>query len=294
MVKLGFVGAGQVGASTAFSCLHLIKPDAISLVDIQEDFAVGQSLDLAAAAAGLDCFPEVQAGSDYEILDDADIVVTTAGIPRKPGMDRLDLLNKNIGIMNDVVDKTFEHAPDAHLLVVANPVDILTYAAWQLSGLERNRVFGMGSWHDSIRLRYILTTLGAGTDAWMLGEHGESMLAAKSVANVDKQLDWPDVQDQIRGLAAEIIEKKGATYYAPGVATANMVHSVIENQKRVLPTSTVMAGEFGIEGCCLGVPAVLGSGGMEKVVDPGLDAEDTKALQASAEKLKRVLADVEL
>lgn len=294
MVKLGFVGAGQVGASTAFSCLHLMKPDAIALVDIQEDMAVGQSLDLAAAAAGLECFPDVQAGSDYEILDDADIVITTAGIPRKPGMDRLDLLNKNVGIMGDVVDKTFEHAPDAHLLVVANPVDILTYAAWKLSGLERNRVFGMGSWHDSIRLRYILTTLGADTDAFMLGEHGESMLAAQSVADVGKDLDWPDVQDKIRGLAINIIEKKGATYYAPGVATANMVQAVVENQKRVLPTSTVLNGEFGIEGCSLGVPAVLGNGGMEQVIDPGLDDQDTKNLQASAEKLKKVLADVDL
>ncbi|MDX1611143.1 MAG: malate dehydrogenase [Candidatus Thermoplasmatota archaeon] len=294
MVKLGFVGAGQVGASTVFSCLHLMEPDAIALVDIQEDFAVGQSLDLAAAAAGLGNFPDVQAGSDYEILDDADIVVTTAGLPRKPGMDRLDLLNKNVGIMGDVVEQTFENAPDANLLVVANPVDILTYVAWKQSGLPRNRVFGMGSWHDSMRLRYILSTMGATPDAWMLGEHGESMLAAKSIAGTGKDLDWPEVQDKIRGLAINIIEKKGATYYAPGVATANMVQSVVENQKRVLPTSTVMEGEFGIEGCSLGVPAVLGAGGMEKVVDPGLDEEDTKNLQASAEKLKKVLGELDL
>lgn len=294
MTKLGFVGAGQVGASTAFSCLHLIQPEAISLVDIQEDMAVGQSLDLAAAAAGLDYFPEVEAGSDYEILDDADVVITTAGIPRKPGMDRLDLLNKNIGIMEDVVGQTFEHAPDAHLLVVANPVDILTYAAWQISGLPRNRVFGMGSWHDSIRLRYILSTLDADTDAWMLGEHGESMVAAQSIANVGKDLDWPDVQDKIRGLAMNIIEKKGATYYAPGVATANMAQSIVENQKRVLPTSTILDGEFGLEGVSLGVPAILGHDGMEGVVEVDLSDQDLKNLQASGQKLKKTLAELDL
>lgn len=294
MVKLGFVGAGQVGASTAFSCLHLIRPESMALVDIQEDFAVGQSLDLAAAAAGLNVFVDMQAGKDYALLEGSDIVVITAGIPRKPGMDRLDLLKKNIGIMQDVVTSTLEHAPGAHLLVVANPVDILTYACWKLAELPRNRVFGMGSWHDSMRLRYILASMGKATDAWMLGEHGESMLVAKSVAGVEKDVQWNEVQDKIRGLAIDIIEKKGATYYAPGVATAKMVQSVVLNEKRVLPTSCILEGEFGIEGCSIGVPAVLGGNGVEGIIDPGLDETDTKNLQASAEKLKKVLADVEL
>ena len=294
MVKLGFVGAGQVGASTAFSCLHTVKPDAMALVDIAEDLAVGQSLDLAAAAAGLNVYVDMSAGSDYGLLADSDIVVVTAGIPRKPGMDRLDLLNKNVSIIKDVVSKTLEHAPHAHILVVANPVDILTFAAWKLSGLPRNRVFGMGSWHDSIRLRYILSSMGKATDAWMLGEHGESMLVARSVAGVERDVDWDKVQDQIRGLAIDIIAKKGATYYAPGVATANMVQAVVHNEKRVLPTSAVLEGEFGLEGVSVGVPAVLGGNGVEGIIDPGLDEADTKRLKDSGEKLKTVLAELDL
>lgn len=295
MTKLGFVGAGQVGATAAYSCLHQMDVDALSLVDIQDELAVGQSLDLAAAAAGLESFPDVQAGGDYELLDGADVVVTTAGIPRKPGMDRLDLLEKNVGIMSDVVEQTFEHAPDAHLLVVANPVDVLTYAAWRQSGLPRNRVFGMGSWHDSIRLRYILSDEGYGTDAFMLGEHGESMLLAKSMANVgDEEPDWEEIQEKIRGLAMSIIEKKDYTNWAPGVSTANMVRSIVDNEKRVLPTSTVLEGEYGLDGCSLGVPAVLGSNGMERVLEVDLHDDDLEQLQASGKKLKDQIAQLDL
>ncbi len=294
MTKLGFVGAGQVGATTAFSCLHQLDVDALALVDIQGDYATGQSLDLAAAAAGLGKFPDVEAGDDYALLDDADVVVTTAGMPRKPGMDRLDLLEKNVNITRDVVESTFEHAPDAHLLVVANPVDVLTYAAWKISGLNRSRVFGMGSWHDSMRLRYVLNDEGFGTDAFMLGEHGESMLVAKSIANVGGDPDWADVQEKIRGLAMNIIEKKEYTNWAPGMATANMVKSLIENEKRVMPTSTVLQGEYGIEGASLGVPSVLGENGLERVIEVELADEDLKQLQDGANKLKKQIGELDL
>jgi malate/lactate dehydrogenase len=296
MTKLGFVGAGQVGATTAYSCLHQIDGiDEIAIVDIQEDLAAGQSLDLAAAAAGLDSFPEVKAGGDYELLDDADVVVSTAGSPRKPGMDRLDLLEKNVGITRNVVDDTLEHAPDAHILMVANPVDVLTYAAWTISGLDRNRVFGMGSWHDSIRLRYVLSDEGYDTDAFMLGEHGESMLVAKSIADTgDEEPDWEDIQEKIRGLAMNIIEKKDYTNWAPGVATANMIKAIVDNEKRILPTSSVLQGEYGIEGASLGVPAVLGQNGLERIIDVELADDDRQQLQDSADKLKKQIAELDL
>ncbi|PSG97059.1 malate dehydrogenase [Thermoplasmatales archaeon SW_10_69_26] len=295
MTKLGFVGAGQVGATAAFSCLHQLDVDEIAIVDIQEDLAEGQSLDLAAAAAGLGEVPEVNAGGDYELLDGADVVVSTAGSPRKPGMDRLDLLEKNVGITRNVVEDTFAHAPGAHLLMVANPVDVLTYAAWTISDLPRNRVFGMGSWHDSLRLRFVLSDEGYGTDAFMLGEHGESMLVAKSAADVgDTEPDWADIQDKICGLAMNIIEKKDYTNWAPGVATANMVKAIVENEKRVLPTSTVLQGEYGIEGASLGVPAVLGQNGLERVLEYDLADEDRQQLQDSADKLKKQIGELDL
>jgi malate/lactate dehydrogenase len=296
MTKIGFVGAGQVGATTAFSCLHQIDGiDELAIVDIQDELAVGQSLDLAAAAAGLGGFPEVEAGGDYELLDDADVVVSTAGSPRKPGMDRLDLLEKNVGITRNVVEDTLEHAPDANILMVANPVDVLTYAAWEISGLDRSRVFGMGSWHDSIRLRYVLNDEGFGTDAFMLGEHGESMLVATSAADVGPdEPDWEDIQEKIRGLAMNIIEKKDYTNWAPGVATANMVKAIVDNEKRVLPTSTVLQGEYGIEGASLGVPAILGQGGVERVLEFDLADEDRQQLQDSADKLSKQIGELDL
>jgi malate dehydrogenase len=213
-------------------------------------------------------------------------------------MTRLDLLEKNIGICKDVTSKVVANAPKALLFYVANPVDVLTYAAWRFSGKPREQVFGMGSLHDTIRLWDTLRD-GAGVkqpvEAVILGEHGETMFPAKSLARVGSaKVDWAGISDVVRGKAAKIIEQKGATYYAPAVATALQAKSVLLNEKRVFPTSSILDGEYGLKGVAVGVPAVLGRGGVEKVVEYPLSGEDLAHLRRCADTLRERIAEAKL
>lgn len=300
MVKVGIVGAGKVGSSTAFSLLHLAEPDEVALLEIPpaEALAVGEAADLNTAAAGLGKRTRVVGGSDASLLRGSDLVIATAGFPRKPGMTRLDLLEKNLGICRDVVAKVAGQAPDALLFYVANPVDVLTYAAWRYSGKARELVFGMGSFHDTIRLWDTLRDahhVPQPVEALILGEHGETMFPARSLARVGAaRVDWGTIGEQVRGKAAKIIEQKGATYYAPAVATALMARSVLLNEKRVFPTSCVLDGEYGLKGVALGVPAILGRNGVEKVVELALGPEDLAALRRSADALRERIAEAKL
>lgn len=300
MAKVSVVGAGKVGANTAFSLLHLAEPDELALLDIPqaENLALGEAADLNTAAAGLGKKTVVKGGSNPELLRDSDLVIVAAGFPRKPGMTRLDLLEKNIGICRDVVGKVTTHAPKAFLFYVANPVDVLTYAAWRFSGKPREQVFGMGSFHDTIRLWDTLRDahhVPQPIEAYILGEHGETMFPARSLARVGSaKVDWPNIAETVRSKAAKIIEQKGATYYAPAVATALQAKAVLRNEKRVFPTSCILDGEYGLKGVSLGVPAVLGRGGVEKVVELPLSPEDQGALRKCADALRERIAEAKL
>jgi malate dehydrogenase len=300
MTKVAIVGAGKVGANTAFSLLHMAEPDELVILDIPqaENLAIGEAADLNTAAAGLGKKTVVKGGSDPAILAGSDLVIVAAGFPRKPGMTRLDLLEKNIGICKDVTAKVVANAPKALLFYVANPVDVLTYAAWRFSGKPREQVFGMGSFHDTIRLWDTLRdTYGVKQpiEANILGEHGETMFPAKSLAHVGAaKVEWGSIAETVRGKAAKIIEQKGATYYAPAVATALQARSVLLNEKRVFPTSCVLDGEYGLKGVSVGVPAVLGRGGVEKVVEVHLSSEDQASLRKSADTLRERIAEAKL
>jgi malate dehydrogenase len=189
MTKVGIVGAGKIGANTAFSLLHLTEPDEIAILEIPqaENLAIGEAADLNTASAGLGKKTVVKGGSDPAILASSDLVIVAAGFPRKPGMTRLDLLEKNIGICKDVTSKIVANAPKAMIFYVANPVDVLTYAAWRFSGKPREQVFGMGSFHDTIRLWDTLRDtyhVPQPVEAAILGEHGETMFPATSLARV--------------------------------------------------------------------------------------------------------------
>jgi malate dehydrogenase len=300
MSKVGIVGAGKIGANTAFSLLHLVEPDEIAMLDIPqaENLVVGEAADLNTASAGLGRKTRVTGSTDPASLKGCDLVIVAAGFPRKPGMTRLDLLEKNIGICKDVTQKITTNAPDALLFYVANPVDVLTYAAWRFSGWSRERVFGMGSFHDTTRLWDVLRDahhVPQPIEAQILGEHGETMFPAKSLAKVGKaKVEWGTIADTVRGKAAKIIEQKGATYYAPAVATALQARSVLRNEKRVFPTSCVLDGEYGLKGVALGVPAVLGKGGVEKVVEVPLSQEDLALLRKSGDTLRERIAEAKL
>lgn len=297
MTKIGIVGAGKVGASSAFALVNQMELAEIAILDIPqaEALALGEAADLNTAAAGLGKTTRVTGGADPEILRGSDLVIVAAGFPRKPGMTRQDLLDKNIAICRDVVGKIATQAPEAHVLYVANPVDVLTYAAWKISGKPRNEVYGMGSFHDTTRLWDLLRdTYGVPqpVEAYMLGEHGETMFPARSIARVGGAgVDWPNVAEAVRGKAARIIEQKGATYYAPAVAVALQVRSVLLNEKRVFPTSCVLDGEYGLKDVAVGVPAVLGRNGVEKVVELPLDKDDQALLHKSAAAIQEKIRE---
>jgi malate dehydrogenase len=300
MTKVTIVGAGKIGANTAFSLLHMAEPDELAIKDIPqaENLVVGEAMDLNTASAGLGLRTRVTGGTDPALLQGSDLVIVAAGFPRKPGMTRLDLLEKNIGICKAVTQDIMAHAPKALIFYVANPVDVLTYAAWRFSGKPRNEVFGMGSFHDTTRLWDTLRDqyhVPQPVEASILGEHGEGMFPARSIARVGgAQVPWDQIAEQVRGKAAKIIELKGATYYAPAVATALQAASVLRNQKRVFPTSCVLDGEYGLKGVALGVPAALGRHGVEGVLELPLSPEDRNALHRSAATLKERIAEAKL
>jgi malate dehydrogenase len=300
MTKVGIVGAGKIGANTAFSLLHLAEPDEIAILDIPqaENLALGEAADLNTASAGLGKRTVVRGGSDPAILQGSDLVIVAAGFPRRPGMTRLDLLEKNIGICKDVTQKVTSNAPGALIFYVANPVDVLTYACWRFSGKHRNHVFGMGSFHDTVRLWDTLRDtyhVPQPVEAMILGEHGETMFPARSVARVgDARVDWGGIAEAVRGKAAKIIEQKGATYYAPAITTALQARSVLLHEQRMFPTSCVLDGEYGLKGLALGVPAVLGRRGVEKVVELPLGPEDQASLRRCADALRERIAEAKL
>ncbi|WP_456478840.1 malate dehydrogenase [Geoglobus ahangari] len=293
-MKLGFVGAGRVGATSAFTCLLNLDVEEIALVDIAEDLAVGEAMDLTHAAAGVDKYSKIVGGSDYSLLKGSDVIVVTAGLARKPGMTRLDLANKNAGIIRDVAKKIMEASPESKIIVVTNPMDVMTYIMWKETGKPRNEVFGMGNMLDSQRLKATLFAQGARNirKAWIIGEHGDSMFIMWSQADFDGEVDREKTLEQVRFVAAEVIKRKGATIYGPAVAIYRMVNAVVNDTKEEIPTSVILQGEYGIEDVSVGVPAIIGSGGVEKVVEYDLPEEELNALRNSASILKERLREL--
>ncbi len=293
-MKLGFVGAGRVGATSAFTCLLNMDVDEIALVDIAEDLAAGEAMDLTHAAAGIDRYPEIAGGSDYSLLEGSDVIVVTAGLARKPGMTRLDLANKNAGIIKDVAKNIMRVSPESKIIVVTNPMDVMTYIMWRETGKPRNEVFGMGNMLDSSRLKATLFAQGARNirKAWIIGEHGDSMFIMWSQADFDGDVDRDKTLEQVRFVAAEVIKRKGATIYGPAVAVYRMVNAVVNDTKEEIPTSVILQGEYGISDVAVGVPAILGSDGVEKVVEYSLPDDELSALRNSAGILKERLKEL--
>ncbi len=291
-MKLGFVGAGRIGSTTAFTCIQHLDLDEVVLVDIVEDLAVGEAMDLSHAVVGLDKYVKIVGGSDYSLLKGCDLIVVSAGLARKPGMTRLDLAKKNAEIIRDVAKKIVQHAKDSMILVVTNPLDVMTYVMWKETGKSRNEVFGMGSLLDTVRLKERILALGGKPKrVMMIGEHGDSMFSPKSLAEVEGN-DFDKAVEEARQVAMEVIKRKGATFYAPAVCIYRMVKAVLEDTKEEIPTSVVLQGEYGISNVALGVPVILGRNGVEKVVEYDLTDEELESLKKSASILKERLAEL--
>lgn len=303
--KVTIVGAGHVGESCAMYLAEKNICD-ITVIDIIEDMPQGKSLDLSQAGpiVGYDC--KIEGSNDMAVLEGSDLIVHTAGLPRKPGMSREDLLNKNADIIGSMAENAKKYAPNAMILMVANPLDIMTYHAWKVSGFPTNRVFGQAGILDSTRFRtFVAWELGVSMNdvqAMVLGGHGDTMVPLPSYTTVSgipiTELISADrikaIADRTRVGGGEIVKllKTGSAYYAPAAAVVQMVDSVLNDRKRVLPVSAYVDGPFGIHGQYIGVPVVLGAGGVEKIIELKLNKEDKEALQKSAETYKGVLAEL--
>ena len=309
--KAVVIGAGQVGAATAYTLMLSGLVSELVIIDLNTNKAKGEALDIV---HGMPLCPpaEVYAG-DYPDCAGADIVIITAGANQKPGETRLDLLGKNRAVFGSIVPQAVKYAPEALYLVVTNPVDALTLETIRLSGLPAGRVIGTGTVLDTSRLRYLLSQ-HTGVDprnihAFVLGEHGDSEFVAWSRASIaGMTLDEycadcgrckgpisdildSDIEQQVRRAAYSIIELKGATYYAIAVAVRRIVEAILRDEQSILTVSTLLQGEYGLSGVCLSVPAIVGRGGVERVLEAGLSDSEKARLAASAQAVRGAMGE---
>jgi malate dehydrogenase len=301
--KVTIVGAGNVGATAAHWIASKELADVV-LIDVVEGIPQGKALDLLEAMPieKRDC--DITGTNDYADTANSDIVVITAGIPRKPGMSRDDLLQTNYKIMSDVVGKVTAHSPNCILIVVSNPLDAMAQAAFRQSKFNRERVLGMAGVLDSARFRtFIAEELNVSVEnvtAFVLGGHGDTMVPLtrySTVAGIPiTELIAKDKLDAIvqrtRDGGAEIVKylKAGSAYYAPSAATVEMVEAILKDKKKILPCAAYLEGEYGIRGYYIGVPCKLGSRGLEQIIEIKLTAEEDAALKKSAAAVKELCA----
>jgi len=304
--KVTVVGAGNVGATVAMRLVEKELADVV-LVDILEGVPAGKALDLAEAAP-IEKHDAKILGvtNDYSQAQGSDIVIITAGVPRKPGMSRDDLLSTNMGIIRDVTRQIADVAPESILIVVSNPLDAMCYAALKTSGFPKNRVMGMAGILDSARFRtFIAMELDVSvesTHAFVLGGHGDTMVPLprySTVAGIPiTELLSPERIDALvertRNGGAEIVSllKTGSAYYAPASAAVEMAEAILKDKKKILPCAAYLEGEYGISGLFVGVPVKLGKNGIEQVIEITLTKEENTALQQSAAAVRKLVEDM--
>ncbi|MBO2520196.1 MAG: malate dehydrogenase [Clostridia bacterium] len=301
--KITIVGAGNVGATAAHWAASKELGD-IVLVDIVEGVPQGKALDLAQAGPleGFDC--RIIGTNSYDETEGSDVVVITAGVARKPGMSRDDLLRTNYEIVSGVVREVVARSPEAYIIVVSNPVDVMTYVALKESGFPKNRVVGQAGVLDSTRFRtFIAMELGISVEdvtAFVMGAHGDSMvpLVRYSYAGgipVEKLIPkerLDAIVERTRYGGGEIVNllKTGSAYYAPAAATVQMVEAILKDKKRILPAIAYLEGEYGVRDICAGVPVILGAGGVEKVIEIDLTDEEREAFLRSVDAVRGPLS----
>ena len=308
--KIVIVGAGYVGSTTAYTIMLGGLFSQIVIIDINNDKAEGDALDISHAVSFVK--PVRVTAGDYTECRDADIVIITAGANQSPGETRLDLLKRNAEITKSIVENVMKYAPDdIILLAVTNPVDILTYITYKVSGLPKNQVLGSGTVLDTSRLKYMISQR-TGIDArnchtYIIGEHGDSEVAAWSITNIGGMSmhefcrytgkcslnDLDDMYNDVKNSAYEIIKKKGATYYAIAVAVAKIVECIAGDENSILTVSSVFDGQYGIEDVALSVPTKVGGDGIEKILEVPFSRDEMKGLRNSAATLKESLKEID-
>ncbi|XP_039625636.1 L-lactate dehydrogenase B-A chain isoform X1 [Polypterus senegalus] len=309
--KVTVVGVGQVGMACAFSILSGNYADELALVDVLEDKLEGEMMDLLHGSVFLKT-RKIVANKDYSVTANSRIVVVTAGARQQEGESRLNLVQRNVNIFKHIIPQIVKYSPNCVIIVVSNPVDILTYITWKLSGLPKHRVIGSGCNLDSARFRYMMAEkLGIHASSfhgWILGEHGDSSVPVWSGANVagvclkslnpnvgtDKdQENWKDVHKQVVDSAYKIIELKGYTNWAIGLSVADIIESLVKNLGRVHPVSTMVKNMYGInEEVFLSLPCVLNNCGVASVINVTLADDEVAKLRKSAETLWNIQKDL--
>lgn len=310
--KAAIIGCGFVGSSIAFSLMQRGLFSQLVLIDANREKAEGEAMDLSHGLPYAESTMEIFAGT-YDDVADCSLVIITAGANQKPGESRLDLIGRNVAILKTIIPELTSRGFEGILLMVSNPVDVMTYAALRLSGLPAHRVIGSGTVLDTARLKYLLSRhLGVDSrnvHAAIIGEHGDSELAVWSSANISSidldhfcelrgftrhQEDMESIYRDVRDSAYEIIQRKGATYYGIAMAVTRIAECIVHNEHTVLPLSVSLTGQYGLEGLCLSIPAVLGQEGVETILDIPLSPSESRALQASARQVKEVVQGLDL
>ncbi|MFZ5597604.1 MAG: L-lactate dehydrogenase [Bacillota bacterium] len=306
--KIAIVGAGSVGSASAYALMISGLVSEMVLVDIDRRKAEGEAMDLAHGASFISPI-KIYAG-EYEDCRDADIVVFTAGANQKPGETRMDLIHKNMGILRKVLPRITVTGGKSILLMVANPVDVLTYAALRITGLPPNLVLGSGTVLDSSRFRYMISERcrveARNIHAYVVGEHGDSEVPLWSLANIAgigvedfchmhgvPCLERNEISNQVKRAAYEIIEKKGATYYAIGLAVRRICESIIRDENSILTVSGLLNGEYGIKDVCLSLPCIVNRMGRVRALAVPVSGEEEAAIKRSAALISEALEGVD-
>ncbi|MBI5903415.1 MAG: malate dehydrogenase [Deltaproteobacteria bacterium] len=305
--KISVIGAGHVGAHTAL-WLALKELGDVVLLDIAEGVPQGKALDLMEASPVEGFDSNIIGTNDYKDTAGSDVVVITAGIPRKPGMSRSDLINTNVGILKSVVEGVVKYSPNAHILVVTNPLDVMVYAAWKMSGMEPRKIMGLSGALDGSRMRaFIAMELGVSVEdvhAMVIGGHADEMVPLRRYSTVSgipvAQLLSPEKMDAViartKKAGGEIVAllKTGSAYYAPSAAVAEMAEAIIKDKKRIIPCAAYCSGQYGVDGLFIGVPVMVGAGGAEKIIEVELDEDEKKAFMGSVAAVKGLIAELKI
>ena len=304
MKKIAIIGAGRVGESTAHNLAKHETCREVMLIDIKEGVPQGTALDIQESAPIFDFDTKLSGSNDLQAMAGADMVVITAGIPRKPGMSRSDVLETNLAVVHGIVDEVLKFAPKTMLLMVSNPVDVLTYAAWKRSGFPRARVFGMAGVLDSARMAsFVAMETGFSVKditAMVLGGHGDTMVPMTRFTcingiPIEHFLSKEQIQkivERTRGGGAEILSlrKTASAYDAPAAAIASMVDAISHNRRHILPAVALLNGEYGLNDIGMGVPVVFGEHGVEKVIELPLTPDEAAEFKRSAAMVQADLA----
>ena len=307
--KISLIGGGQVGGNIALLAAQKELGDII-IIDIPEaeNFIKGKALDISQLLPHDGFDSKLVGSSDFQDIKDSDVVVITAGFPRQPGMNREDLLSKNLSIMTNVANQVKEHAPNAFVIVVSNPLDAMVYAFYKVSGFAKNKVVGMAGALDSARFRSFIaaeTNLSSqDVTCMVLGGHGDTMVPVSRLANVGgvplnallSEQKIAAIEERTRFGGGEIVKLfgKGSAFYAPAQSAVEMVESFVKDKKRVIPCASLCEGEFNINGYFIGVPTVIGSNGVEKILTFELNEEEKNALENTLSEVKKTVEETGL